>query len=189
MVENSTQNLEDNSSIKSTVIVDLEHTAHHGHQEYDDGIIILYRIKVNERIFDVVHRHMTGKEILALDNLSHELFKLEQVFKAEGGEKVLFHILPDVTVDFKTPGIERFITSEIPHEYEFYIGLQRHLTKSKQLTVEQILVEYAKVDPQKKTLARKINNVFHEFKDLSESLSMEDCPHFTVLDNQPVTVS
>jgi hypothetical protein len=171
------------------VIIDLEYHAKNGinHPEHDEGVIILYRVKIDEEYKNVEHRLRTGAQILALVDKTPENYTLHQMFWAEDRTKVLLHILPDIEVDFKNPGIEHFVTK--PIAYEFSVNEKKYETTSAHLTPNQILVDYAHVDPLKKTLARKIDGQLREYKDLAQEISMKDCPRFTLLDEQPVNVS
>jgi len=184
-------NERNNDAEKNIITVDLEHLYHTGaeHPSQDDGEVVMYKIKVDDHYHYLQHRHRTGEQILALESKSPKDFKLEQCWKAEDGQTVCMHILADVSVDFKAPGIERFITKSIVHEYDFFIGKMIYHTQSSRLTVRQILEDFAKVNPIQKSLGIKTETGVHEYTDLNESVSLEGCPHFTLFDNQPVGVS
>lgn len=73
--------------------------------------------------------------------------------------------------------------------YIFFVGKVKYETTEPRLTVRQILEEYAKVDPTKKTLAEKKGDMFTEYKDLNESLDLGHARHFTLFDETPLPVS
>jgi hypothetical protein len=74
-------------------------------------------------------------------------------------------------------------------EYCFWIGKKEYDTQHKELTVRQILVEFAKVSPEDKTLATKTSGGFQEYKYLNQEIPLKDCPHFTLFDNSPTGLS
>lgn len=71
----------------------------------------------------------------------------------------------------------------------FFIGEKRHETEQNHLTVRQILVEFAKVDPDKYNLALKTNNGPHEYTNLDESIEMKNGMKFVLFDKGPTPVS
>ena len=73
--------------------------------------------------------------------------------------------------------------------YHFFIDKVKYETTSASLSVGQILVEYAKVNPVNKTLARKEAGGFHEYKNLDEIISIEHVIYFILFDNTPTQVS
>jgi hypothetical protein len=156
------------------------------HPEHDPGVVILYRLKVDNSYFTVKHRHILGCAILELDSKNPEHYELFQVRK-ENGHIVERHIKSDESVDLGTYGIERFITKI--REYCFSIDMAKYETKHSKLTVRAILVDFAKVSPETKTLAEKTPDGFHEYKDLDQEISLKHCPRFTLFDNQPTGVS
>lgn len=63
-----------------------------------------FRIRIDKQHFIVEQPEMTGREILALAAKDPQRFKLVQRLRGQKPKK----IDPDETVDFRTPGIERF---------------------------------------------------------------------------------
>jgi len=74
-------------------------------------------------------------------------------------------------------------------EYPFFIDKKEYKSPTVLLTARQILTDYAHVNPQSKTLAKKQVGGFHEYKDLDEAISLENAPHFILFDNTPTQVS
>lgn len=171
-----------------TVIVDIEEVVNgkSSHPPDDPGIIIIYRFKVDNIPFESRERWMNRDEIMALVNKDPESFDLFQKINS-GHDTKLDEIKPHERVDFKKFGVEQFFTK--PKVYCFHIGPKKYETNSKTLTVRQILVDFAKVDPANKTLAKKTDGGYHEYKNLDEVVSLADCPHFTLFDNTPTQVS
>jgi len=176
------------SNSEKTTVVDIASVANgnSGHPPDDPGTIIVYLFKVDGVSFESRERWMLGKEIMALVHKDPTSFDLFQNVK-NGGNTKLEEIKPDEKVDFKRFDVEQFFTKA--KVYCFYIGPKKYETPHKTLTVRQILTEYAMVDPANKTLARKTDSGYHEYKNLDEVVSLEDCPHFTLFDNTPTQVS
>ena len=172
------------------ITIDLEDHFRRGkhHPENDPGVVFYYVIKVDDQRHEVKHRHMRGENILALEGKDPEHFLLEQSIRKDG-HMTLIEIRSDQTVDFGTHGVERFITKTKPKVFKFWIGQKDYTTTQSSLTVRQILVEFAEVDPATKTLAKKIEGGFVEYKNLDEIISLENCPHFSVFDNTSLPVS
>ncbi len=175
---------------KIVITIDLEEHFNSGkqHPEDDPGVVIYYVIKVDDKRHEVKRRHMLGKDILSLDGKNPEFFNLEQS-KRINDQMHLVEILPDETVDFGTHGIEKFFTKAKSKVYDFWIGQKEYKTTESSLTVRQILENFAKVDPITKTLARKTEGGFIEYKNLDEVISMDNCPHFSLFDNTSLPVS
>lgn len=183
-------NQEASKEDEKVVTIDLEDHCHSNrpHPQHDPGVIIYYRIRINETRFDVKNSHMHGHEILALVEQDPEHFILQQRI-GHKGEFRLVNVGPHENVDFKVEGIERFITHKKPKIYHFFIGPKEYTTEHQSLTVRQILADFAKVDPNTKTLAMKTEGGFHEYKNLDEVIPLTNCPHFVVFDNCPTNVS
>lgn len=76
-----------------------------------------------------------------------------------------------------------------PHKkYVFFIDKKQYDTEKPMLTARQILVDYAKVDPDKKTLVLKEGNDIHEYKP-DEEITMKEGMHFTLFDNEVTPTS
>lgn len=173
------------------VTVDLENQVREdkAHPENDPGIVIYYRIRVDEEHYEVKNRHMKGRAIIALTGKDPEHYVLEQRVK-EGGEMKFVEVGANETVDFSAKGIERFITKPKPKIYHFYIGQKEYKTEHSTLAVRQILVDFAKVqDPATKTLAIKTDSGFREYTNLDEIVPLDGCPHFALFDNSSLPVS
>lgn len=170
------------------LIIDLEEHVRENkqHPHADPGIIIKYRLKIDHETKLTDKRRLSGESILALVGKSSEQYRLFQL-KHEHGHVHEVEIGPHEEVDFGVWGIEKFHTKEIL--YHFFIGKAEYKTPKPALTVRQILEDFAKVDPEKKTLAKKEAGGFHEYKDLDESIPLKDCPHFVLFDNEPTGVS
>lgn len=85
--------------------IDLEEVFHgrqKHHEHHDPGTIIYYVFKVDKETFERKQYKWTGKELLALVNLTPEKYRLFQL--GEGHKEVL----PDDVVDLRERGIERF---------------------------------------------------------------------------------
>lgn len=81
---------------------------------------------------------------------------------------------------------------EKPNEhkkYVFFIGTVKHDTDRPSLTVQEILVDFAKVDPAKKMLALKKEGGFDEFADLEKVIDLKEGMHFVLFDIKPTPVS
>jgi hypothetical protein len=175
----------DGSVIIKIDIEDLFHKGH-PHPEHDPGTLIIYIYKVDEVRYETRERTMTGRAILEQTGMDVHQFRLFQL-KREHGHRHKVEIKLDTVVDFREEGIERFITE--PVLYHFYIGQKEYETTDASLTVRQILVDFAKVDPKKNTLAIKTEGGFHEYKNLDEIIQLNDCPHFVLFDNCQTSVS
>lgn len=71
----------------------------------------------------------------------------------------------------------------------FFIDQKKHETDDDTLTVKQILVDFAKVDPQRYTLALKKEGGYHEYENLEEVIHMKNGMHFSLFDKKPTPVS
>lgn len=78
---------------------------------------------------------------------------------------------------------------EKPKKIVFFIDQKKHETDDQALTVKQILVDFAKVDPQRYTLALKKEGGYHEFENLDEIIEMKNGMHFSLFDKKPTPVS
>lgn len=71
----------------------------------------------------------------------------------------------------------------------FFIGEKKYETKNDHLSVHEILEDYAKVSPDKYTLALKKEGGFHEYTNLDEKIEMKNGMKFVLFDKTPTTVS
>ena len=71
----------------------------------------------------------------------------------------------------------------------FFIEQKKYETEKEKLTVREILVDFAKVDPERYTLALKQQGGFHEYANLDESIEMKEGMHFSLFDKKPTPVS
>lgn len=175
----------DGSVIIKIDIEDLFHKGH-SHPEHDPGTLIIYIYKVDEVRYETRERRMTGKAILEQTGKDIHKFRLFQL-KREHGHHHKVEVKLETMIDFHEIGIERFVTE--PVLYHFYIGQKQYQTFEPSLTVRQILVDFAMVDPAKNTLAIKNAGGFHEYKNLDETIQLTDCPHFVLFDNCQTSVS
>lgn len=74
-------------------------------------------------------------------------------------------------------------------EIHFFIDKKKCETKRNPLSVREILVEFAKEDVAVSTLAQRRGNQIHKFTNLDEEILIKNGEHFTVLHNEPTTVS
>ena len=172
------------------VVIDLEEHCHNGkpHPAHDPGTVLHYLVKVDEHKHEVTKAHQTGHSLLALAGKTATHFLLEQVSKHHGESESKL-VEPDQVIDLSGFGVERFVTKPKPRVYEFFVGPKRYETTKPCLTVREILVGFAGVDPATKTLALKQGSGFHEYKDLNEEISVEHAPHFILFDNASTPVS
>lgn len=71
----------------------------------------------------------------------------------------------------------------------FFIEQKKYETTESELTVRQLLVDFAQVDPDRYTLALKKQGGFEEFTNLDESIPMKEGMHFALFDKKPTPVS
>jgi|GEM_PF-1042465 len=170
------------------IVIDIEEYFHRneGHPKHDPGVVISYKIRVDDEYYVVPHKHLSEVAIIDLTGKDPHLFDLMQIIREDGEIKTI-RIHPGTNVDFSKPGIERFITT--PKTYPFFIEKKEYFSLSQELTVRQILVDFAKVSPETKSLAKKIPGGVHTYTNLDEEVALKDCPHFTLFDNTPTNVS
>lgn len=168
------------------VIIDLEDLCiqNKPHPDHDPGIVIHYLIKVDETRHEIAQSKVKGHEIFVLSGKDPQHFRLLQVYR-ESGESRSRVVSSHETVDLSTNGIERFITERITTT--FFIDKKRHHAQKSCLSVREILVDYAKVNPELKTLALKQD--CRQFNDLDEIICLEQDQCFTLFDNSPTPVS
>ena len=71
----------------------------------------------------------------------------------------------------------------------FFIGKKKYETEDSVLTVKQILEDYAKVNPEEKSLALVHGNDQPEYTDINEKITMKEGMHFVLFDKTPTTTS
>ena len=71
----------------------------------------------------------------------------------------------------------------------FFIDQKKYETNDPTLTVKQLLVDFAKVDPERYTLALKKEGGYHEYENLEEVIDMKEGMHFSLFDKKPTPVS
>ena len=81
------------------------------------------------------------------------------------------------------------IEPEKEHKIVFFIDKQQFKTDQHQLTVRELLVDFAKEDPQLTTLVLRHGNDLKKLTNLDEIIHMENGMKFLVYHNTPTTVS
>ncbi|MFN0279336.1 MAG: hypothetical protein ACKVRN_12135 [Pyrinomonadaceae bacterium] len=76
-----------------------------------------------------------------------------------------------------------------PKKTVFFIDAEKFETDKDELSVKTLLVEYAKEDPTKTTLALRDGRELIKFTDLAQLIKMKDGMKFIVLHNDPTPVS
>jgi hypothetical protein len=165
--------------IKSDEPVDL---AREGIENFYIKNILLLIINGKEFTWD--KEYISGAQIKHLGQVPLE----DELFLSIRGPWEDELIPNEKEVNLARPGIESFYSKK-PVVYTFYIDKKMFITGEQFLTVEQILVDFAKVDPACNTLAEKIPGGFHEFKNLDEKLDLCGVRHFTIFNNTPTSVS
>jgi hypothetical protein len=82
-------------------------------------------------------------------------------------------------------------TEEKPkkHKVVFFIDKEKFESETADLTVRNLLVDFAKEDPNQTTLASKHGNELHKYTNLDEVIHIENGMKFVVLHNTPTPVS
>ncbi|GAB3923497.1 multiubiquitin domain-containing protein [Larkinella terrae] len=178
-------NHNENEAITVKVIIDLEEHCLNGtpHPVHDPGVVIYYLIKVNDQKHETKKSQMLGREIIALDSKDPEEYLIYQT-RRKYGETYLEPIGKDELVNFKAEGIESFIVK--PKMYHFSIGKKGYESNVRYLTVRQILVDFAHVDPTLNTLSTKGGS---EYNNLEETIDLECVNKFVLFNNEPTPVS
>lgn len=73
--------------------------------------------------------------------------------------------------------------------YKFFVDKRKFETEKDELSVQEILVDFAEVSPKEYILALKEAGEVKEFHDLSELIEMKNGMHFSLFSNKPTTVS
>jgi hypothetical protein len=165
--------------IKGDEPVDL---AREGIEHFYFKNILLLIIDGKEYSWD--KEYISGAQIKQLGHVPME----DELFLSIRGPWEDEPISNEKEVNLARPGIETFYSKK-PVIYTFYIDKKVFTTTEQFLTVKQILVDFAKVDPACNTLAEKTSGGFHEFKNLDEKLDLCGERHFTIFNNTPTTVS
>ena len=71
----------------------------------------------------------------------------------------------------------------------FFIDKRRHESPNADLTVRQLIVDFAKEDPSQVTLAEKRGGDWVQHPNLNETLHIKNGEHFSIFHNTPTTVS
>ena len=71
----------------------------------------------------------------------------------------------------------------------FFINKEKFEAEQTQFSVRELLTNFARVDPQHKTLALKDGNNFKELTNVDQILELKDGTHFVLFDNSPTPVS
>ncbi len=71
----------------------------------------------------------------------------------------------------------------------FFVSKEKFETERDTLTVKEIIVDFAKVNPEEKSLALKQGNDHHEFTNLDETIQLKEGMHFVLFDKTPTTAS
>lgn len=169
------------------IVIDLEDHCINGtpHPDYDDGLIFIYLLRVDDQKYETRQNRLLGSSIIALSGKVADRYLLYQV-RRKHGQEYLEPIGESEMVDLTDPGIERFVTK--PKMYHFTIGQKRYESPNRRLTVRQILVDYAHVsDPLVHTLADA--NTQHEYKNLDEVIDLGCVSKFILFNDQPTPVS
>jgi hypothetical protein len=103
-MSSNTQGAKTPDKVKQSEIVDVEEYAREG-KVPPKGM--RYRIRIDKQKYDVDVPSMTGRELLELaGKRPPERYRIDM--KLRGGETRLVRL--DESVDFTTPGLERFMT-------------------------------------------------------------------------------
>lgn len=78
---------------------------------------------------------------------------------------------------------------ERPKRVVFFIDAEKFETEKKELSVRTLLVDFAKEDPAKTTLALRNGRELIKYTDLEQKIKMKDGMKFIVLHNDPTPVS
>ena len=169
------------------IVIDLEdlYSRQDAHPKDDPGILVHYLVKVDAIKHKFKHPIISGADLFAASGKDPKRYQLLQVFSGSthGSREEVIKI--GDSIDLRTYGIEKFETRL--RITKFHIDREHFTVEEPCLTVLQILVDFAKVDPAVKTLADK--KTLHEYKDFQEVICLEDGQHFTLFDNNPCTVS
>jgi hypothetical protein len=147
---------------------------------YIKNILLL---TINDRPYSWDKEYITSAQIKQLGGVPLE----DELFLSIRGPWKDEPLPNEKEVNLARPGIESFYSKK--PVYTFYIEKKVFTTSEQFLTVRQLLVDFAKVDPGCNTLAEKKSGGFDEFKNLEEKLDLSHVRHFTVFNNTPTSVS
>ena len=71
----------------------------------------------------------------------------------------------------------------------FFVDKRKFETDKNKLSVQEILVDFAKVSTDDYILALKHGNEIKEYNDLNEIIEMKNGMHFSLFSKEPTTVS
>lgn len=148
---------------------------------YFKNILLLM---VNGKEYSWSKEYITGAEIKTLASISAGDELLLSIRKPWEDEL----ILNTTQVNLARPGIESFYSRKAI-TYSFFIDKKEYTTPCKELTVRQILVDFANVSPETNVLAEKHGSGFNEFKNLDESLNLAHIRRFVIFNNTATSVS
>lgn len=74
-------------------------------------------------------------------------------------------------------------------EVVFFIDKEQFKTERTELSVRELLQDFAKADPTSSTLVWRHGNDLEKFTDLDKVVAIENGMHFVVYHNTPTTVS
>lgn len=148
---------------------------------YIKNILLL---TINGKEFTWDKQYISGAQIKELGGISVK----DELFLSIRGPWEDEPLSDDKDINLARPGIEHFYSKK-PITYTFHIDKKMFTTAERYLTVRQILVDFAKVDPNCNTLAEKIPGGFNEFKNQDEKLDLSKVRHFTIFNNTPTSVS
>ncbi len=127
--------------METKIIHDVEEHFHKGHAErhkYDPGVIIHYKIKINDAPYEVDKVEIEGKELAKLVELNletHAIYAIKPGHKAE--------VQPNELVDLGGYGIEKFVTEprheHERHDYEIFVNAKRKEFSGKEITFEEVV--------------------------------------------------
>ena len=76
-----------------------------------------------------------------------------------------------------------------PQQVVFFIDKEKFTVDVDQLTVRQLIVDYAKEDPTKTILGLKEGNTTTKFTNLDQEIPLKNGMHFVLFHNEPTPVS
>jgi len=135
--------------METKITHDVEEHFHRGHaerHEYDPGLIVHYKIKINDDYYEVESSEITGTGLLELTNLNvqtHSVFAIHKDGKKE--------IEPHEIADLGGYGIEKFVTElkkgDDKHDVEIIVnGMLKKWEKEQIAFKEVIILAYGKYD-------------------------------------------
>ena len=80
-------------------------------------------------------------------------------------------------------------TPDAGHKIVFFIDKEKFTVDVEQLTVKQLIEDYAKESPSETTLGLKEGNNLKKFTNLDEIIPLKEGMHFVLFHNEPTPVS